>query len=106
MKVKPEVIKEARFKKQLSQENMAHYLGISQSQYSKLENAEVDFEVTQLGKLLDVLEINPLEVIEFSEKQQVFINSPQSGYNIQNNSFNDINLIRKVIREELKKEGF
>lgn len=43
MRIKPKVIREARFKKRYSQENLADFLGISQSQYSKLENAEVDF---------------------------------------------------------------
>lgn len=103
MRVRPDIIREARHKKRYSQEVMADFLNISQSQYSKLENAEVDFEVQQLGTLLDILELNPLEVIDFSEKQQVFINSPQSGNFNQNTYNNDLELIRKVVREELRK---
>lgn len=104
MKVKPDIIREARQKKRYSQEVMAEFLDISQSQYSKLENAEVDFGVQQLGILIDVLGSNPLEVIDFSEQQQVFINSPQSGNLNNSNSFNNnIELIRNIIREELGK---
>ena len=75
MKVKGNLIREARRRKEFSQDYMAHLLDISQSQYSKLENGEANFDVSKLGVLLDELELNPLEVIEFSEKQQIFINS-------------------------------
>lgn len=102
MKLKTEIIRDARLKKRYSQETMSEFLGISQSQYSKLENADVDFEIQQLSTLLDILEINPLEALDFTEKQQMFINSPQSGNLNNSNSFNnDVKLIRKVVRDEL-----
>jgi transcriptional regulator with XRE-family HTH domain len=72
MRVKGELVREARVKKRFSQEDLAHFLNISQSQYSKLENGEADFDISKLGLLLDKLDLNPLEIIEFSEKQQVF----------------------------------
>ncbi len=68
MKVKIHLIRNARRQKDLSQENIAYLLDISQSQYSKLENGEVNFNISKLSLLLDALELNPLEVIEFSEK--------------------------------------
>jgi hypothetical protein len=48
------------------------------------------------------LEINPLEVFDFTEKQQVFINSSFSG-NI-NTKINGIDkkAIRELIQDELK----
>ncbi len=108
MKVKGNLIRDARRQKNLSQEYIAHLLDISQSQYSKLENGEANFDISKLSSLLDVLELNPLEVIEFSEKQQVFINSNNT---IVNNAgeikspllTNDVEFIRKMIREELGK---
>ena len=108
MKVKGNLIRDARRRKDFSQEYMANLLDISQSQYSKLENGEANFDVSKLGALLDELELNPLEVIEFSEKQQVFINSNNT---IVNNAgeikspliTNDVNFIRQIIQEELQK---
>ena len=108
MKVKGNLIREARRRKDFSQDYMANLLDISQSQYSKLENGEANFDVSKLGALLDALELNPLEVIEFSEKQQIFINSNNT---IVNNAgeikspliSNDVNFIRQIIQEELQK---
>ena len=87
---------------------MADVLDISQSQYSKLENGEATFDIQKLSELIDQLEINPLDVIEFSDKQQTFINSAMSG-NCNNsnnsNSFNycDEEMIRNIVREEIAK---
>ena len=66
MRVKGELVREARVKKRFSQEDLAHFLNISQSQYSKLENGEADFDISKLGLLLDKLDLNPLEIIEYS----------------------------------------
>lgn len=108
MKVKGNLIREARRRKDYSQEYMAHQLDISQSQYSKLENGEANFDVLKLGTLLDELELNPLEVLEFSEKQQVFINSNNTiGTNIGEIKSplitNDAELVRQIVQEELQK---
>lgn len=108
MKVKGDLIRNARRHKQFSQEYMAHLLEISQSQYSRLENGEIDFEVSKLSILIDTLELNPMEVIEFTEKQQVFINSHNTiGTNFGEIKSplvaNDIEIIRQIIREELDK---
>lgn len=103
MKIKEKIIREARQKKEFSQEYMAHILGVSQSHYSNLENGEASFDVEKLGKLLDVLDLNPLEVIEFSERQQVFINSSFSGnYHSTIIPF-DTDTVRKIVQEELAK---
>lgn len=103
MKIKEKIIREARQKKEFSQEYMAHILGVSQSHYSNLENGEASFDVEKLGKLLDVLDLNPLEVIEFSERQMVFINSSFSGnYHSTIIPF-DADTVRKIVQEELAK---
>jgi transcriptional regulator with XRE-family HTH domain len=104
MKVKGNLIREARLRKGIKQDVLADILGISQSQYSKLENDEVIFDVQKLGLLMDQLDINPLDVIEFSDKQQLFIHSAMSGNN-NNYSFHnyDEEMIRKIVQEELGK---
>ena len=103
MKIKNEVLRENRLKKGYSQEYLADMLGISQSQFSKLEKGEVYFRINELSKIIEVLEINPLELIDFNEKEQVFINSSFSGnINTNINGF-DEELVRKIIREEIIK---
>ena len=103
MKIKEKIVRDTRILKGLTQENVAHHLNISQSKYSKLEKGEITFDVDELSQLIDLLELNPLEVIDFTEKQQVFINSSYSGNT--NTSINgiDIETIKDLIKEELKK---
>jgi transcriptional regulator with XRE-family HTH domain len=103
MRVKEKIVREARLKKEFSQEHMAHLLNISQSKYSRLEKGEVTFTVDELSKLIDHLELNPFEVLDFTEKQQVFINSSCSGNTNTNINNVDVELIKKIIQEELKK---
>jgi DNA-binding helix-turn-helix protein len=86
---------------------LADILGISQSQYSKLEKGETAFDIRTLSKLIDELDLNPLEVIEFTDKQQIFINSSMSGNHNNSNSFNsyDEEKIRNIVREEMRKKA-
>ena len=104
MRVKEKIVRDARLKKEFSQDHMAHVLNISQSKYSRLEKGEISFNIDELSKLLDYLELNPLEVLDFTEKQQVFINSSYSGNNNTTINNIDIVLIKKIVQEELKKQ--
>ena len=105
MRVKEKLVRDARLKKEYSQEYVAHSLGVSQSKYSRLEKGEATFDIEELSKLIDLLELNPLEVIDFTEKQQVFINSSYSeNSNITINGL-DKDVIRDIIREEIKKQS-
>ena len=92
------MIREARQQKGYSQEYIAYLLNISQSQYSKLENGVYALGIDMLSRLLDVLEINPLEIIDFSEKQKSIIREKQ-----KNNAFKQrmeqLNLIPLTIDE-------
>ncbi len=103
MKVKEKIVREARFKKEYSQEYIADALNISQSKYSRLEKGELSFGIDELSKLIDLLELNPLDVLDFTEQQQVFIDSSSSD--TTNTSINGIDKdsIRELIKEELKK---
>lgn len=104
MKVKEKLVRDARLKKEYSQEYVAHLLGVSQSKYSRLEKGEITFDIEELSKIIDLLDLNPLEVIDFTEKQQIFINSSYSGNS--NTTINEINTetIKNIIREEIKKQ--
>ena len=102
MKIKENVIREYRLKKGFSQEYVAEYLGISQSQFSKLENGDISFRINELTNLIELLDLNPLEIFDFNEREQIFINSSFSG-NV-NTTINglDENVIRRIFKEELK----
>ena len=52
---------------------MAYILQISQAQYSKLEIGKVVWNTDKLGEVLDVLDLNFLEVVKLSEKQEILI---------------------------------
>ena len=104
MRVKEKIVRDARLKKEFSQDHVAHILNISQSKYSRLEKGEISFNIDELSKLLDYLELNPLEVLDFTEKQQVFINSSYSGNNNTTINNIDIELIKKIVQEELKRQ--
>lgn len=52
---------------------MAYILQISQAQYSKLETGKVVWNTDKLGEVLDVLDLNFLEVVKLSEKQEILI---------------------------------
>lgn len=98
MYIRYNMIREARQQKGYSQEYIAYLLNISQSQYSKLENGVYALGIDMLSRLLDVLEINPLEIIDFSEKQKSIIREKQ-----KNNAFKQrmeqLNLIPLTIEE-------
>ncbi len=102
MKVKEKIVRDARLKKEFSQEHMAHILKISQSKYCRLKKGEIAFDINELSTLIDVLELNPLEVLDFTEKQQVFINSSYSGNVNSKIKGMDKEVIRELIKEELK----
>lgn len=79
MRIKYNIIREVRRNKGYSQEYVAYLLNVSQSHYSKLENGIYSIDFDMLGKILDVLEINLLEIIEFSEKQKFLMNNSQNN---------------------------
>ena len=79
MHIKYNIIREVRRNKGYSQEYVAYLLNVSQSHYSKLKNRIYSIDFDMLGKILDVLEINPLEIIGFSEKQKFLMNNSQNN---------------------------
>ena len=77
MHVKTEEIRRIRREKDFSQEYMAEMLNLSQSQYSRLENNESPIDFEKVGKIAIILDVNPFDILEFSE--QSFVNCSQSG---------------------------
>lgn len=106
MLLKTERIRKIRRDKDFSQDYMAEVLGLSQSQYSRIENAECSVDIDKATKIAEILDVNPLDIVDFYNKQE-FINCSQSGNinTINNNS--DFEEERKSYLEqigELKKD--
>lgn len=57
-----EKIKELRYKKGLSQENMAHELKITQPAYAKIESNETSLSVERLISIAKILDTDPIDL--------------------------------------------
>ena len=68
-----ENIRKIRELKGFSQEFMAQKLNMSQRHYSRLEKEEVKIDMNKITLISEVLEVSPIQIIEFDEKQ-LFIN--------------------------------
>ncbi len=81
----------------LSQEGLAKKLGMNQSWVQKVEKGEVDLCISNINKLSEGLNIEPINLL-FSSPNQVFnfTNCSQSG-NFQNCTINSIDLIEKLV---------
>ncbi|MFN3908010.1 MAG: helix-turn-helix domain-containing protein [Flavobacterium sp.] len=102
MKINVHKLKKTRLDKGFSQEYISEQLNISQSHYSKLENGEVNFKFEQFSKLIEVLDTNPMDFIDFNQREQIFINSSYSGNNNSNINIS-VDDLRKLINEEISK---
>ncbi len=68
-----------RLDKGFSQEFMAEVMEISQSQYSRLESGETIFDVEKLGKVIEILQANPADIIDFEEPNTMIVNSSNTN---------------------------
>jgi transcriptional regulator with XRE-family HTH domain len=99
-------IKQIRELKNFSQEHIARELGISQASYARIEIGTVIPKIDRLQKIADILEVDLSTLLNTTNNFHFIFNATanQSGYiNNQNNNTIDIELIRKIIQEELKK---
>ena len=106
MLLKTEQIRKIRREKDFSQVYMAEVLGRSQSQYSRIENGECSIDIDKANKIAEILDTNPLDIVDFYNKQE-FINCSQSGnYNTitNNNDFEEEKKSYLLQIEELKKD--
>ena len=84
-------IKKLRELKNLTQENMAKSIGISQWAYSRMELGETELTYTKLEKISEELGMKPEEVIAFNESLvfNVMNNQTGNGLVINNNQLSD-----------------
>ncbi len=76
-------IRKKREEKGYSQDYMAIQLGISQKTYGRLENGQTKLGLERLAEIAKILEVDPLELISFDEKN-IFNNKDQKGGNAAN----------------------
>ncbi|MBE7443683.1 MAG: hypothetical protein KFKLKKLM_00186 [Flavobacteriales bacterium] len=94
-------IKHIRELKNFSQEHLANQLGLSIRAYSKIESGETQLTINRLNEISKILDVSPLEIIGFDEKQ-VFNNCRQSG----NIGINHITAPEKLIDQYEKQIKF
>ena len=87
-------IKQIRELKNLTQDYVASQLQLTTRAYSKLESGETQLTINRLNEISSILEIEPLEILGFDDKQ-VFNNCKQEG----NIGINHINIPEKLIQQ-------
>ena len=92
-------IKNLRYKKGFSQEDMANELCISQSAYVKLESGKTYTWATHLEKLCEIFEVKPEDIVR---QEQVIINQHQKGGH-SNNAYIINQLSEKLIEQYEKR---
>lgn len=100
-------IKQIRELKSLTQEFMAQELEISQPAYAKIEQGTSVPKIDRLKQIADILEVDVSTLLNATNIFNIVFNSyaNQSGY-INNQTVTnslDIDMLRKIIREEIKK---
>ena len=94
-------LRNARTQKGYFQEYMADSLGISQRQYSRLENGESEITLGYLEKICEKLEINPQDLFACEVKQENQ-NQNQSG-GFANSAYLIVNEFSEKIIEQYEK---
>ena len=101
-------IKQLRELKDFTQEYMANQLDISQSAYVKIEKGFTILKIDRLQQIADILEVDLSTLLNTTNIFNIVFNAQatQSGYiNTQNNTNTfDIDILRKIIQEELTKK--
>lgn len=76
-----EKIRLIREAKNLTQEQVAEKLGVSQSAYGDIERGDNDPKLSKLQKLADIFEIQLSELVDLTEKGTLNINFNKQGKN-------------------------
>lgn len=101
-------IKIFRELKNFSQEYMATELGLSQPSYARIESGKTVPKVDRLQQIASILEVDLSTLLNTTNSFHFIFNAAanQSGY-IKNQTIKniDVEVIRKIIQEELEKKG-
>jgi transcriptional regulator with XRE-family HTH domain len=101
-------IKQIRELKTFTQEYMAQELGISQPAYVKIEQGLTVLKIDRLQQIADILEVDISTLLNTTNIFNIIFQAQttQSGYiNTQHNTnVVDIEMLRKIIQEEIEKK--
>jgi transcriptional regulator with XRE-family HTH domain len=92
-------LRRAREFKGISQESMAHELGISQNAYSMLENGRSKLTTERLDMILDILTMSLQDLLAFSD--HVTFSKCNQAY-CMNNTVHNYNVRLDEIEQRLK----
>jgi transcriptional regulator with XRE-family HTH domain len=97
-------IKNIRELKNFSQEYVANEIDVSQSTYARIENGTIIPKIDRLQRIAEVLEVDLSALISTTNIFHFKDATNQYGY-VNNQVYNniDIEILRKIIREELNK---
>lgn len=82
------------------QEYLADQLGMSAKSYGKIESGETSLSIARLQQIAKVLEVDPLDVLSFDEKQ-MFHHCNQSVNGNSNVLHNDFTKERELYEREI-----
>lgn len=71
MNINTEKVRQLRRSKDFSQDYMAEIMGLSQSQYSRIENGDCAIDQEKVKLISDILEVNPLDILELQSWQSL-----------------------------------
>jgi transcriptional regulator with XRE-family HTH domain len=93
-----DTLRKARVKKKLSQENLADYLGMTQSSYAKIEKGQTHLTLNNLFKICKCLEIDPSDLFS-TKKQTVVSGGGVSIDKIFEEHIKDLSEIRNLLQD-------
>jgi len=97
-------IKNIRELKNFSQEYVAQEIGLSQSSYARIESGATIPKIDRLQRIAEVLDVDLSTLLNTTNIFHFNKNANQCGFiNNQTNNNIDIEMLRKIIQEELKK---
>src|SRR5690606_6141977 len=94
-------VKNIRELKNLTQEYMANQLNLSLRAYSKIESGETQLTINRINEISNILEIKPLDLLGFDEKNIFNIHNTT-----ENNEYNLISSSDKMIEHYEEVIGF
>ena len=87
-------IKQIRELKNFTQEYVAQQLGLSTRAYSKIETGETQLTINRLNEISAILEVQPMEVLEFDDKKVFNFYNSSDINNVKN-----MNMPEKLIQQ-------
>jgi len=98
-------IKQIRELQNLTQEYVAQELGMSQASFARIESGSVIPKVDRLQRIAEILNVDVSTLLSTTNVFNIIFNATanQSGYINNQSNMVDVEMIRRIIREEMGK---